>query len=261
MAGFQTMNMPRPVFGGRPAMPVVDVALVRPRVPAPVKIAKRVVEEPVRKNRNITGAMVKRMREKRMKNESVRSIAAELKCSQKSVWDYTRDIAEPEEGWKKNGTRSTVDKDGARTLLAQGMPRKVIAEMLGVSLSAVDRAVSGGGKTHYRDKQIGRLCSVVSHASGILPFALRAHRGNRGVPRCISDTRRVLFWIVRCKLPTRTFQQIADALGGFERTTCAHAFTDLERVADHYQVDRSLPPADLTRLMLSLDWAAVRKAA
>lgn len=265
MAGYQSMQMPTPRLStGRPAMPIVDIALVRPRAaaaPAVVVVAPPVKAEPQRKTRNVTGAMVKRMREMRAQGAPLREIARTLKCQQKSVWTYTRDIPEPPQGWKKHGYPSSVNRDEVLSLACDGVPRKVIAEMLGVSGSTIDRVIIGGERTSPRDRNIAQHCIAVSLASGIPTQELRTRRGQRRASLAIGRARHVLFWMIRIKFPRKSLLKIASGLGDFDHTACLYGCRRVEAVACHYKVDRTLPPAALARLLLSLDWDVERKAA
>jgi hypothetical protein len=275
MAGFQTMNMPRPVFGnGKPAAPTVDIRLVRPsgHLP-PLPSAYPILATPptaigLRPKSYITTAMVKDMRARRARGESRAKIAKAVGGSEGAVQYHTDDVPPPEGGWSSGGHKSIASFEAIMRMRRAGFTYAEIGENYGLSASAIYYRVNR--KRHVvprtvKEAAIARNLQQVCRVSGLRATDIRRgedfHAGRRADD--IARARHILFWILRRKRMV-SLKAAGLALGGFDHSSVHHGVMRVDRVVAALGISADLEMMVLIRALWSADWSvsrAARKAA
>lgn len=260
MAGFQTMDMPRPRFAvGVPEAPKVDVNLVRPRdVPIEIKETDGLAR--------VTPALVQKIREMRADGHSHRAIALALRTAQGTVFDQTRDIPPPASGWRRGNAPVSFNIPKAQRMRRAGFSYREIADEFGVGRTAVRnklRALDGEPKeahTSGRNKAT-RAMEVVSGRLGIKRLDLsRDPKTGRcsGAPDIVK-ARHIVFWLLHRRVGMSSIE-VGIYLGGFDHTTVLNGVRRAEEVARRLGINLEGQPTWVFRKLLAADWSA-RKAA
>jgi hypothetical protein len=258
MAGFQTAAVGNiTVQRGRPPMPVVNIDLVRSR---PVEKAA-----PVKQGRGvrISPEAVAAIRAQRSLGRSLHEIAQEFGVAHMSVHRHTKDIPEPECGWKTGKHESRLPQAKIQRMRRAGFTFAEIAEDVGASQSAVYYQLNDRPRDHRRGRsgKTSRLLQHVFRTTGIPQSVLR-HPKTAGRSRLsddVSRARHIVFWmLVRRK--GFSFPKAGRALGGFDHTTILNGCKRVDALIAHLGLELPQDSREAVARLWSADWPA-RKAA
>lgn len=260
MAGFQTMEMPRPRFGNGAAVPsYVDIRLVRP---VPLIDQPREIN-PATGFARVTPAIIQQIRELRTQGVSLRNIATRLEVSRRTVGDYARDIPPPASGWLKGYRKREIDIPKAQRMKRAGFSYREIGAEFNLGKTAVRRMlleadgisdlIVGGKKTLH-----SRAMSHVTELTGLKRADL-ASNGKPGKPHGqhkISKARHLVFWLLHCRVGMN-LAAVGRYLGGFDHTTVRHGINKVEAVAAALGVDLNGRKSTVFRTLWLQPWPSV----
>jgi biotin operon repressor len=164
MAGYQTMEMPRPRFGnGAPQMPVVDVRLVRSPAVDPLTLpvsalANKQRADGARSYGWATDEMKAEMRARRALGQTQDFIAAALGVSRICVGRAVKDVPAPEGGFPIGGNPSKAPLAPMQRMKRAGFTYDEIAANFGLSKTAIWKRLNRdpGGKPSQERLKIYR---------------------------------------------------------------------------------------------------------
>jgi len=260
MAGFQTLEMPRPRFSnGIPAAPLVSIHLVRP-------LEASVAVNGVNGLAQSCPALVKQIRLHRSEGKSLRWIATKLHTTQKNVFDHTRDIPPPPEGWAKGNAPCVFNEAKAQRMRRAGFSYAEIGREFGYGRTAMRdrlRKLQGIERPSPKNKRKPET-RAVEWAREVTGFTLTelsrcSESGACDDRAIVVKARHLVFWLL-CRRVGLSTQAAGNYLGGFDRTTVQHGIGRVEAAAASLGIDLG---GSRTRALRKL-WVGVwpaRKAA
>lgn len=241
MAGYQTIEALRPILHrGPPPTPVVDRALFyKPRF-----------------RHSPTLADIRAMVALREKGVPQKVIAYKLGFSRTTVQTYIKDVPPPPGGWRKGGQKSKLNRPFAERLKRAGFTYREIAQELGCCEKSAENLIKGHpttlrkGGQHRASKQCEDLVSFIT---GYTVQQLRRTSADSQRPSG-DKARLILQWLVRFKRPDLSYAEIAKLLGGYNPTTCSHAYRRVSDVVEALGIRTNSQTGRLVKALWEAEW-------
>lgn len=246
--GYQSLSFAKPVLQtARPAMPVVNIALVRP-----VVIAEPSAEPPGLSDKKKAEAC-----ERRRVGESVRAIAAALGTTRWAIKQATAEVPAPEGGWPRSKKRPHPKLEFARRLRRAEFTYAEIGAEIGLSESGAHLLLCGRSRVQGKRARIADLVYTVRRSIGVPCSELRKQAEEGGVGKRAEDRakgRHILFWLA--KRSGLGLSVIGRSLGGFNHTSVLHGIRRVDAVIASQNVCLEGPPGRIARRLWQADWSA-----
>jgi hypothetical protein len=231
MAGFQTMEMPRPRFStGVPQAPRVDIRLVG-RKELPIQI------NPRSGLALVTPALIAKIRKLRSAGVAHSAIVTACNTSRRVVARHTKDIAAPEGGFPSGYLRLPFNVAKAQRMKRAGFSYREIAEDQGVHRNtAVKYLRRASGLPDWKEKHVKSAATRAMPDVYILTGLSRKDifrdpsAGRTTNRPDIVKARHLVFWLLHRRLDM-TCTEVAAFLGGFDHSTVLHGVQRVEAAA------------------------------
>jgi DNA-binding CsgD family transcriptional regulator len=254
--GFQTLDAVRPrLQSGPPPAPVVDIALVRPRKPEPVRAVDKITLSHKRKGLFVTAAMVKGMKARRREGWTLHQIAAEWGVAHTTVYKHTRDVPPPEGGWSDGAQPPLFSANEAARLRRAGLTYQAIADEMGCAYGTVFYLLNPRERASNVKSQVSVRVQAVARWSGYSCKEIRALRNGpaKKAEHSLNKARQILWWTLH-KADGMSYAAIGRELGGYHCTTIRDGCHRVEHAVAALGLSIPQYPAHLVRPLLSADW-------
>lgn len=260
MAGFQTLEMPRPRFSnGVPQPSFVDIRLVRP-VKAPLEINARTGLA------RVTPSLIAEIRSLRSKGLSHKAIALACKTSMKTAGRYSKGVPEPKQGWPAGYKAASFNVAKAQRMSRAGFSRAEIAEEMGVHLNTVTKVLRRAAglpdwPVRIKKSSVTRAMISVYEVTGLKREDIFAEAGADRAPSTpdAAKARYLVFWLLNRRLGM-TLIDVGQYLGGFDPSSVSHGIHRVELAASSLRVNLDGSKMGAFRRLWVGSWPA-RKAA
>jgi len=238
---------------GRPPTPVVDIRLVRPAFISPGDVS------PIKRKQGerVTVKTIAFMRQERAKGRSLHEIASDCGVAHMTVHRHTKDLPEPEGGWKTGARETRFPLAKAQRMRRAGFTYEEIAEEFGSCKGAMwnllnertpENRKGGSGKTC-------RLMQIVTRASGIHQKLIRRDRlgGRTRTTLDVGRARHIMFWML-VRRQKMSLPKAGAAMRGFDHTSVLHGVRRVDRLIADLSLDPETPPEKLIPVLWKSDW-------